>query len=319
MNTAMIAERDSGRSTKAHIAFGALVIVSTIVFWRTLSAWFAYSLHNESGSHIVLIPLVSAFLIFRGRQRIFSSVRPSMIAGIGVMLLGIALRWTATRSPIQRDESLSAAALAILLIWVGGFLSSYGLAAAREAAFPLLFLVLMIPLPDRFLNWTIELLQRGSTEVSYLLFNLVGVPALKQGFVISVPGISIEVAAECSGIRSSLALLITCLLAAHLYLRTPWKIVVFILLVLPLSVIKNGIRIATLTLLSLYVDPRFLTGSLHREGGFVFFLLALLLLFPVFVLFERSEKRAVAPQVSQPVSRKATNPLDAPSRFVREE
>jgi len=292
MDTAIVAERDSYRSARAHLAFGALVTVTTIAFWRTISAWFTYSVHNPSGSHIILIPLVSVFLIFRERQRIFSRVRPSMIAGLGVMLVGIALHWIAIRSPLsQGDPSLSVAALAILLIWVGGFLASYGLAAVREATFPLLFLLLMIPLPERFLNWTIELLQRGSTEISYLLFNLVGVPALKQGFVISVPGISIEVAAECSGIRSSLALLITCLLAAHLYLRTPWKIAVFILLVLPLSLIKNGIRIVTLTLLSLYVDPRFLTGSLHRDGGFAFFLLALLLLFPVFVLFERSEKR----------------------------
>jgi exosortase len=293
MNTAIITGTDSNRSAKEHLAFGVLVIVSAILFWRTLGAWIAYSVHNPSGSHIVLIPLVSAFLIFRERQRIFSRVRPSMIAGIGVMLLGVTLHWTASRNPFswQGDDSLSAAALAILLIWVGGFLAFYGLAAAREAAFPLLFLLLMIPIPERLLNWTIDLLQRGSTEISYLLFNLVGVPALKQGFVISVPGISIEVAAECSGIRSSLALLITCLLAAHLYLRTPWKIAVFILLVLPLSIIKNGIRIVTLTLLSLYVDPRFLTGSLHRDGGFVFFLLALLLLFPVFILFERSEER----------------------------
>jgi exosortase len=292
MDTAIVAERDSNRSARAHLAFGALVSITTITFWRTISAWFTYSVHNPSGSHIILIPLVSVFLIFRERQRIFSRVRPLMIAGIAVMLVGIALHWIAIRSPLsQGDPSLSVAALAILLIWVGGFLASYGLAAVREAAFPLLFLLLMIPLPERFLNWTIELLQRGSTEISYLLFNLVGVPALKQGFVISVPGISIEVAAECSGIRSSLALLITCLLAAHLYLRTPWKIAVFILLVLPLSIIKNGIRIVTLTLLSLYVDPRFLTGSLHRDGGFAFFLLALLLLFPVFVLFERSEKR----------------------------
>ena len=304
MNTAIIAERDSNRSSKAHLAFGSFLIVSTIVFWRTLIAWFEYSVHNPSGSHIVLIPLVSAFLIFRERQRIFSRVRPSMIAGIGVMLLGVALHWTATRNPLswQGDDSLSGAALAILLIWVGGFLASYGVAAVRAAAFPLLFLLLMIPLPERFLNWTIELLQRGSTEISYLLFNMVGVPALKQGFVISVPGISIEVAAECSGIRSSLALLITCLLAAHLYLRTPWKIAVFILLVLPLSIIKNGIRIVTLTLLSLYVDPRFLTGSFHRDGGFVFFLLALLLLFPVFLALERSENHPIGPKEAQTVN-----------------
>jgi exosortase len=304
VNTAIIADGDSNRSAKAHLAFGAFVVISAIVFWRTLTAWFAYSVHNPSGSHIVLIPLVSLFLIFRERQRIFSRVRPSIVAGLGVMLLGIAFHWIATRNPLSSpgDDSLSVAALAILLIWVGGFLASYGLAAAREAAFPLLFLLLMIPLPERFLNWTIELLQRGSTEISYLLFNMVGVPALKQGFVISVPGISIEVAAECSGIRSSLALLITCLLAAHLYLQTPWKIAVFVLLVLPLSIIKNGIRIVTLTLLSLYVDPRFLTGSFHRDGGFVFFLLALLLLFPVFLALEKSENHPIGPKEAQTVN-----------------
>jgi exosortase/archaeosortase family protein len=59
---------------------------------------------------------------------------------------------------------------------------------------------------------------------------------------------------------------------------------------LPLSVLKNGIRIATLTLLSIHVDPSFLTGNLHHQGGFVFFLLALLILLPVFLWLERSDK-----------------------------
>ena len=65
----------------------------------------------------------------------------------------------------------------------------------------------------------------------------------------------------------------------------------FVLLVIPLSIVKNGIRIATLTLLSLYVDPGFLRGSLHRDGGFVFFFLALAIMFPVLRLLEKSEKR----------------------------
>ena len=63
-----------------------------------------------------------------------------------------------------------------------------------------------------------------------------------------------------------------------------------VLLNFPLSLIKNGIQVATLTLLSIYVDPSFLTGRLHMEGGFVFFLLALLILLPVFLWLERSDK-----------------------------
>jgi exosortase len=127
--------------------------------------------------------------------------------------------------------------------------------------------------------------------VTFAIFKALGIPVFREGFVLTVPGVAIEVASECSGIRSSMALLITCLLAAYLYLRTSWKILFFALLVIPFSIIKNGIRIATLTLLSLYVDPSFLRGNLHRDGGFVFFLLALAIMFPILRLLEKSEKR----------------------------
>jgi exosortase len=281
--------------------FGAIVLLSAIVFWRVFGALVAYSVHNESGSHIILIPLLSAYLIFKERQRIFSSVRPSITIGICVIFTGVVLCLAATRSmgSWQGNEALSVATLSIVLICVGGFLCSYGLGAARAAAFPLLFLILMVPLPDRVLGWVVHLLQQGSTEVTYLLFNMVGVPVLRQGYVLSVPTVTIQVAAECSGIRSSIALFITCLLAAQLYLRTPWKIGLFLLLVFPLALIKNGVRIVTLTLLSVYVDPSFLHGNLHRDGGFVFFVLALLLLFPVFVFLERSESYRSKTEVPQ--------------------
>jgi exosortase len=214
------------------------------------------------------------------------------MVGVCIILTGGALYWAAIQLGWfwSGNESLSAATLAFTLVLAGGFVCCYGLAAARAAAFPLFLLAFMVPVPDGALAWIIHVLQQGSTEVAYLLFRAADVPVLRQGFVLSVPGVSIEVASECSGIRSSIALLITCLLAAHLYLRTPWKIALFVLLVLPVSVIKNGIRIATLTLLSIYVDPGFLQGNLHREGGFVFFLLALLILYPVLVVLEKSER-----------------------------
>jgi exosortase len=283
---------------QSHRIFGVFCLVSSIVLWKTLAVLCVYSLDHESCSHIVLIPLVSAYLLFMERKRIFSSVRPALASGAVPILFGTALYWLAEGNAItwRGNESLSVATLAIVLIWVGGFVCTYGLAAARAAAFPLLFMLLMIPLPDSVLAWTIHSLQLGSTEVTYLIFKIFDMPVLRQGFVLSLPSVSIQVAAECSGIRSSVALFITCLLAAHFYLRTRWKILVFLFLVIPLTVIKNGIRIATLTLLSVYVNPDFLHGTLHRDGGFVFFLLALLLLLPVFLALERSERSPAKPR-----------------------
>jgi exosortase len=141
------------------------------------------------------------------------------------------------------------------------------------------------------LSRVVYALEKGSTDITYAIFRGLGVPTLRDGFYLTVPGITIEVAPECSGIRSSVAMLITCLLAAHFYLRTRWGMLLFILLVIPVAMIKNGIRIATLTLLSLYVDPSFLKGSLHRDGGFVFFFLGLAILAVALIWIRKAERR----------------------------
>ncbi|MGB8540662.1 MAG: exosortase/archaeosortase family protein [Candidatus Acidiferrales bacterium] len=280
-------------NSRRHAMFVAFIVISSLAFYKTLSAVIRYSLaSSDSGSHIVLVPMISFFLLYLERKRIFSITRPSIVPGANLALLAIFLYWLANRSsfPLEVNWQLSLETLCVVLIWIAGFLLCYGFAALRAAAFPLLFLLLMVPLPDVILDRAIYALQSGSTEISYLIFQLVGTPVSRNGFLLSVPGVTIEVAKECSSIRSSIALFITCLLAAHLYLRTAWKRFVFVVLGLLLSVVKNGIRITTLTLLSIYVDPGFLSGRLHKQGGFVFFLIALLILLPVFLWMEKTDK-----------------------------
>src|SRR3984957_20101476 len=283
-------------NSKRHAAFAALIVVSSAAFYKTLGALIQYSLRNDSSSHIVLIPFIALFLIYMERQRIFSITSTSIGPAVGPALIGIVLFSLVNRSsfPREGDWQLSLETLAVLFVWAAGFLLCYGFVAFRAAAFPILFLLLMVPLPDAILDRTIYALQAGSTEISYLIFQLVGTPVSRHGFLLSVPGVTIEVAKECSSIRSSIALFITCLLAAHLYLRTGWKKLVVVVLALLLSVVKNGIRIATLTLLSIYVNPGFLSGRLHQEGGFLFFLIALLILLPVFLWLEKSDKARIS-------------------------
>ena len=280
-----------GALARRHAAFGAMVAASVIFLWNAIHALIAYSSVQESSSHIALIPFVSLALIYIERDTIFRTARSSPIPGLTLILAGAGFYVLAGRSSwaAEGNSFLSAAAFSLVLLWTGAFLLCYGVQAARVAIFPLLFLLLMIPMPDPILQRTIYLLQQGSTEISYLLFKATGTPVLRQGFFLSVPGLTIEVAQECSGIRSSLALFITCLLAAHLFLRTAWRKLCFVMLAFPLAIIKNGIRITTLTLLSIHVDRGFLTGRLHHEGGFVFFLIGLALLAPVLLMLQRSE------------------------------
>ena len=117
---------------------------------------------------------------------------------------------------------------------------------------------------------------------------------MRRGLIFILPQVSIEVAKECSGIRSTQALLITCLLAGHLFLRANWRRAALLVAAVPVLIIKNGVRIATLTLLAVRVDPSFLTGRLHHQGGFVFFALAMLILLPLLWLLQKTEAPAPA-------------------------
>jgi exosortase len=288
---------------RKHAIFAGFVLLSAAAFYVTLSNLVHYSLQSSSSSHIVLIPFISFFLLYLERQTIFAAVVPKRILGVILGVAGLALYIAASRGavPQEGNYSLSVKVLALVLIWMAGFLFLYGSSAFRAGLFALLFLLLMVPLPDPILNAIIRGLQEGSTDIAQLIFQLTGTPVFRNGFQLSLPTVTIEVAEECSSIRSSMALFITCLLAAHLYLRSGWKKWVFVLLSFPLSLIKNGIRIATLTLLSIYVNPDFLTGRLHHEGGVVFFLLALAMLVPVFLWFERTDKsRPAALPVTEP-------------------
>jgi exosortase len=165
----------------------------------------------------------------------------------------------------------------------------FGLLGIRAVPFPLGFLVFAIPLPDALRSYVITLLQSDSAEVAGVLFKLSRLPVVREGFIFALPGLDIEIARECSGIRSSIALLITGLLASHLWLRRWWSKTVIWLLLYPLAVFKNGLRIVTLCLLTLYVDEGFITGDLHTRGGIVFFGLNLIILSIILVILRRLE------------------------------
>lgn len=92
-----------------------------------------------------------------------------------------------------------------------------------------------------------------------------------------------------SGIRSSLSLILLTLVIAHESLRGNVRRFVLLASTIPIAILKNGVQIVTLTLLAIYVDPSFLTGSLRHDGGIVFFLLGLVMLIPVIWLLRRGD------------------------------
>ena len=246
-------------------------------------------------THIVLIPLVSLYLLYLKSEDIFAAARYSILVGVPVMIAGgaffIAARILGTG--LDANNFASLIALSVVIFANGSFILAYGPQAYRIALFPLLFLVFIIPLPTDLMDHFITFLQVGSTEFTNLLFMASGVPYMREGFVFHLPNISVEVARQCSGIRSAMAIFITAILAGYFFLKSTWKVIFLAICAVLIAMFKNGIRILTLSLLGNYVDPRILQSDLHREGGIPFFIVALLLLAPILFFLMKSERKKV--------------------------
>jgi exosortase len=271
------------------LVFSVLLAISLAIWFGPLRATFSLALRDDAYTHILLILPLSVAMIFLE----WKSLTPSsgLKAGIAVLLLIVAaltnavLRWRAPSSDVQLAMNM----LALVGWWMAAFAICFGSRAFRRAIFPLCFLLWMVPLPRYALNWIVTLLQQGSAAAAHLLFLAVGVPVAQRGLLVHIPGLTLEVAPECSSIRSSLMLLVTTMVLAHLLLRSSWRKALLIVVAIPVSVAKNGLRIFALGMLGSRVDPGFLTGRLHREGGIIYFLIALVAMGLLLWILHRGE------------------------------
>lgn len=277
---------------------------AVVVTWGPLSDLVLNGRPAEYYSHIPLVPVVSAYILLKRKSTLFRGEPGSPQSGIAAVVTGLGLF---VFDEVRRPALIGHAELAVLgaiLVLSGSFIALFGKRSFIRALFPFLFLTFMIPLPIAWMDHVVSALVTGSTWITQLLLGAVGVPFAREGSVFGLPGFDLEVARECSGIRSSLALIITGVLAGQIFLRRRWKKIVLAVAVLPVTILKNAIRIVTLYLLSYYVDIRIIEGGfLHKSGGIIFFGLGLgMLAFVLWVL--RSPREAWEKVMGEPLSKR---------------
>lgn len=270
-----------------HLSFAGLLLLGVAIYFSPIGALAKLVFKSETYSHISLIPLVSLFLLAIQRKRFFAEVARKPAVGLAVCAAGLIVYGIATvlrgHFGCQDENDYLALCMAGAVAWVvGSFIAVYGVRAFKKARFALMFLVLTIPIPHFLLNGIVTSLQVASTEASDIVFRLTGVPYHRSGLVFEFSNVSVLVAEQCSGIRSSLSLFILSILTGHLFLNTVSRRVVLALAIFPITVVKNGFRIVTITLLANYVDMSFLTSHwIHSSGGIPFFAVALAMFIPI--------------------------------------
>jgi exosortase C (VPDSG-CTERM-specific) len=266
-----------------------------VVFIWPLSRLVHFAFTNGAYSHIMLVPFVSAYLAWNRRGLPLPAaghraLPAAFFGGFAVILL-LAYGWAALlRVPLNAPDSLALTTGAYLLMAAALCAWCLGAATLRRFAFAIGFLVFMVPMPT-WLTRTVEtVLQYGSAEAAQAFFRLAGTPVFRDDLVFQLPGISLAIAPECSGIRSTLVLFMISLIAGHLFLRSPWKRGILVIAVLPFAFLRNGFRVFTIGELCVHVSPKMIDSPIHRFGGPLFFMLILIPFCVLLFLLVKSER-----------------------------
>lgn len=260
---------------KFRVAVVILLVGFSLPFYQVAR----FCLSGELYSYILLIPFVSLYFIWLQRDQLKNSgaalppaaAALALAAGTGCLILGY---FQTAGSALQDQLALSMYAFALLLTGVCCLFLSRSM--LRLLAFPLGFLVFLAPFPV-FMEKALEsFLQHGSAVVADGLFQLAGTPVYRNGTVFRLPGFSMQVARECSGINSTVALFVTSIVAGRLLLRSPLLRFVLTLAVIPIALGRNGIRVVTIGELCVHVGPEMIDSYIHRHGGPIFFTLSLI-------------------------------------------
>lgn len=276
----------------AGLSFVFLCAMSLVLWFRPLLQTFEVATGDDQYTHILLIvPLTVALIIQGWRERAFKPQLWIPAAGLLVisLLIGGLARWGnfGERSGVR----LSIEMAGLVVWWIASFVLCFGRPALRFFRFPLFFLFWMVPIPRFLLEMIVASLQRGSAIAAQLMFSICTVPVSREGTILFLPGLELDVNPECSSIRSSLMLIVVTMVLAHLLLRSPCRKALVVAAAVPLSVAKNGLRIFTLAMIATKIDPEVFTGRLHRQGGVIFFLVALAaIMFLVWILRRGEEE-----------------------------
>jgi exosortase C (VPDSG-CTERM-specific) len=257
-----------------------------------------FSLTNDLHSHILLIPFVSLHALWgrRAALRVVDDHYPRFIAvaffSLGALATVLHLWLRNPALDVLSADALVFSAFAFVLLLAGTCFWFFGKTAMSALMLPLLILGFTIPLPTPTIHLIETVLQHGSAAVAHQLFDLSGVSVFYHHLVFQLPGITLHVAPECSGIRSTLALLIVSVVTSYVFLQRPGHRFLIVLAVVPLALLRNGFRIFVIGELCMNYGPQMIESFIHRRGGPVFFALSLIPFFLLVVLLQRRERRA---------------------------
>ena len=259
-------------------AWGSALICTLIlvVYYRVLGKLVTDWWQIPDFSHGFLVPIFAAYVVWAKRATLIATKIVPTWSGIVVVALGLAVLLLGVYGA---ELFLSRVSLVILL--AGLVLGFGGHQLLKELRFVLLVLLLAIPIPSIIFNEITLPLQMLASKLASALLPLFGVPVLREGNIIELPAMKLEVAEACSGIRSLMSLFTLSIFYGYFLEKTFLRRAILALASIPIAIAANAVRILGTGLCVQYWDPDKAMGFFHEFSGWVMFLVSLGCLFIV--------------------------------------
>jgi exosortase D (VPLPA-CTERM-specific) len=262
-------------SSKLLLGFSAVLATVSLgyLYFESLVFLFNHWIGSDDYSHGMFVPLISLFLIWQSRRRIAAAGITGSWWGLAIVAAGLLLYLVGELATLYVLQHFS-----LWIVLVGLVIGAIGIRATRTITFPLGYLLTSIPLPTFLYAGLSSKLQLWSSALGVGCLQLVGVTAFREGNVIDLGPVQLQVVEACSGIRYLLPLTSLALLCAYLYKDRMWKRVILVLSSIPISILVNGFRIGMIGVLVEWYGQGASEGFAHLFEGWVLFMASLGLL-----------------------------------------
>lgn len=252
--------------------------------------------NDDNYSHGFLIVPIAAYLVWERRDALRLAPRSPSVVGLIAVAIGMFLLVAGTLG-----AELFLTRVSLLWVLAGGILFVFGWRHLRIVLFPLVFLILMIPIPAIVFNQITFPLQLFASRVGAAGLGTLDIPVLREGNVIVLASITLEVAEACSGIRSLVSLLTLGIVLGYFLDSRMWVRTTLALATIPIAVLSNGLRVAGTGIAAHFYGNAAAEGFMHTFSGWLMFVVALVLLLALQQLIarrwpERHEVRVTVPE-----------------------
>lgn len=266
------------------VALGIIALSLAALYWPVLAKLVSDWAHNEDYSHGFLVVPLAAYFLWERRHRLAEAARRPSALGLIVILGSLAVLVAGILG-----AELFLTRISLLGVLAGTILFLFGWTHLRIAAFPIAFLLLMIPLPAIVFNRIAFPLQLLASRVGESALRVCTIPVLREGNVIVLANTSLEVAEACSGIRSLISLLTLGIVYGYFADQRPLVRLLLALATIPIAIAANGVRVAGTGVAAHYYGPAAAQGFFHTFSGWMVFLVA----FGMMLLVLRAIQRVV--------------------------